>query len=53
MNIILVGAIREQDWCQTDFPELEDLDFFFAVNQYCLPVFLHNMPRRKTEAYGV
>jgi hypothetical protein len=42
-----IGAMAEQDWCQIDFPEVEALALFFAASQYCLPTFLHSMPKLK------
>jgi len=44
---IHTGAMEEQDWCQIDFSEVEALALFFAASQYCLPTFLHTMPKLK------
>jgi len=44
---IHTGAMQEQDWCQIDFSEVEALALFFEANQYCLPTFLHSMPKLK------
>jgi hypothetical protein len=39
--------MEEQDWCQIDFPEVEALALFFSASEYCLPTFLHTMPKLK------
>jgi len=39
--------MAEQVWCQIDFPEVEALALFFAASEYCLPTFLHSMPKLK------
>ena len=39
--------MAEQNWCQIDFPEVEALALFFAASEYCLPPFLHTMPKLK------
>jgi hypothetical protein len=42
-----IGPMEEQDWCQIDFPEVEALALFFSASEYCLPTFLHTMPKLK------
>jgi hypothetical protein len=44
-----IGAMANQDWCKIDFPEVEALALFFAgsKSKYCLPTFLHTMPKLK------
>jgi len=44
---IHTGAMAEQDWCQIDFPAVEALALFFAASEYCLPTFIHGMPKLK------
>eukprot|EP00253_Pinus_taeda_P028142 PITA_28142 len=44
---IHTGAMAEQDWCQINFPEVEALALFFVASNYCLPTFLHSMPKLK------
>jgi len=44
---IHTGQMEEQNWCQINFPEVEALALFFAASQYCLPTFLHTMPKLK------
>jgi hypothetical protein len=44
---IHTGAMKEQNWCQIDFREVEALGLFFASSEYCLPTFLHTMPKLK------
>jgi hypothetical protein len=39
--------MEEQDFCQIDFPEVEALALFFSPSEYCLPTFLHTMPKLK------
>jgi Leucine-rich repeat (LRR) protein len=44
---IHTGPMEEQDWRQIDFPEVEALALFFSASEYCLPTFLHTMPKLK------
>jgi Leucine-rich repeat (LRR) protein len=44
---IHTGPMEEQDWPQIDFPEVEALALFFSASEYCLPTFLHTMPKLK------
>ena len=39
--------MEEQDWSQIDFSEVKALDLFFDASQYCLPTFLHTMPKHQ------
>eukprot|EP00253_Pinus_taeda_P017312 PITA_17312 len=44
---IHTGPMEEQDWCQIYFPQVEALTLFFSATEYCLPTFLHTMPKLK------
>ena len=37
--------MEEQDWSQIDFSEVKALALFFDASQYCLPKFLHTIPK--------
>jgi len=42
---IHTGSMEEQGWSQIDFSEVKALALFFDGSQYCLPTFLHTMPK--------
>ena len=37
--------MEEQDWSQIDFSEVKALALFFDASKYCLPKFLHTIPK--------